>query len=91
MPPTGRVVTSIGGDLDDHPWTLPANLAIALHPDFDYAAVETGDGEVLRAGPGTGGSCMTRFGITDYRILSRLTAKDLERNAAAIHFTTANR
>ena len=28
------------------PWTLPANLAIALHPDFDYAAVETG-GEIL--------------------------------------------
>jgi isoleucyl-tRNA synthetase len=26
------------------PWTLPANLAVALHPDFDYAAVETGDG-----------------------------------------------
>jgi len=22
------------------PWTLPANLAVALHPDYDYAAVE---------------------------------------------------
>ena len=21
------------------PWTLPANLAIAVHPDFDYAVV----------------------------------------------------
>ena len=28
------------------PWTLPANLAIAVHPDFEYAAVEHGD-EVL--------------------------------------------
>ncbi len=28
------------------PWTLPANLAIALHPDFDYCAVKVG-GEVL--------------------------------------------
>jgi len=27
------------------PWTLPANMAIALHPEFDYAAVEAG-GEV---------------------------------------------
>ncbi|MFW6133474.1 MAG: isoleucine--tRNA ligase [Planctomycetota bacterium] len=28
------------------PWTLPANLAVAVHPDFSYAAVhvETGDG-----------------------------------------------
>jgi isoleucyl-tRNA synthetase len=25
------------------PWTLPANLAIAFHPDFDYVAVERND------------------------------------------------
>lgn len=25
------------------PWTLPANLAIAFHPDFDYAALEQGN------------------------------------------------
>jgi isoleucyl-tRNA synthetase len=28
------------------PWTLPANLAIAVHPDLDYALLEVGD-EVL--------------------------------------------
>jgi isoleucyl-tRNA synthetase len=28
------------------PWTLPANLGIAVHPDFEYAAFEHGD-EVL--------------------------------------------
>ncbi|MEW6057788.1 MAG: isoleucine--tRNA ligase [Bdellovibrionota bacterium] len=28
------------------PWTLPANVAIALHPEFEYAAVDTGT-EVL--------------------------------------------
>lgn len=28
------------------PWTIPANLGIAVHPDFEYAAVEHGD-EVL--------------------------------------------
>ena len=28
------------------PWTLPANLAIALHPELDYVALETGS-EVL--------------------------------------------
>jgi isoleucyl-tRNA synthetase len=28
------------------PWTLPANLAIAVHPDFEYVAVEHGE-EVL--------------------------------------------
>jgi isoleucyl-tRNA synthetase len=25
------------------PWTLPANLGIAVHPDFDYVAFESGD------------------------------------------------
>lgn len=28
------------------PWTIPANLGIAVHPDFEYAAVKHGD-EVL--------------------------------------------
>ena len=27
------------------PWTIPANLAVALHPDFTYAAVGVGGGE----------------------------------------------
>jgi isoleucyl-tRNA synthetase len=30
------------------PWTLPANLAIAFHPDYEYAAFET-DGDVFIA------------------------------------------
>lgn len=25
------------------PWTLPANLGITVHPDFDYSAIEAGD------------------------------------------------
>jgi isoleucyl-tRNA synthetase len=28
------------------PWTLPASLAIAFHPDFDYVALEVQDGQV---------------------------------------------
>ena len=33
------------------PWTIPSNLAIAFHPDFDYAAymVTEGDGKAGRA------------------------------------------
>jgi isoleucyl-tRNA synthetase len=54
------------------PWTLPANLAVALHPDFDYAAVETGDGQVLILARDLVDDCMKMFGITDYRILADL-------------------
>jgi isoleucyl-tRNA synthetase len=31
------------------PWTLPANLAIALHPELDYVAVDTGDDVLIVA------------------------------------------
>ena len=31
------------------PWTLPANLAIAFHPDFEYAAFETNGGVLIAA------------------------------------------
>ena len=31
------------------PWTLPANLGIALHPEFDYAAIDVGDDVVIVA------------------------------------------
>ena len=29
------------------PWTMPANLAICLHPDFEYALVQTEKGKLL--------------------------------------------
>lgn len=29
------------------PWTIPANLGISVHPDFEYVAVDAGNGEVL--------------------------------------------
>jgi isoleucyl-tRNA synthetase len=31
------------------PWTLPANLAIALHPDFDYELLAVGDSALIVA------------------------------------------
>jgi len=31
------------------PWTIPSNLAIAFHPDFDYAAYEVGSRTIIVA------------------------------------------
>ncbi len=31
------------------PWTLPANMALALHPDYKYSKVDTPDGELILA------------------------------------------
>jgi isoleucyl-tRNA synthetase len=61
------------------PWTLPANLAIALHPDFVYAAVETPGGDILLLAKDLVASCMARFGLSDYRVVSEIAAAALEK------------
>lgn len=59
------------------PWTLPANLAVALHPDFTYAAVQTGDEVLILAGDLVE-TCMKTFGIEDFTILTSFPATILE-------------
>ena len=59
------------------PWTLPANLAVAFHPDFAYAAVEV-RGEVWILASELVGPCMQLFGIDDHRLLATFSAASLE-------------
>ncbi len=66
------------------PWTLPANLAIALHPDLEYAAVETEKDEVMILAEGLLEVCMDTFGIDSYEVINRYKAADLE-NLEARH------
>ena len=61
------------------PWTIPANLAIALHPDFEYVAVETGNKEVMILAKGLMDICMDSFGIESYHVIEEFKAADLER------------
>jgi isoleucyl-tRNA synthetase len=61
------------------PWTLPANLAIALHPDFVYAAVAVPGDEVLILARELVADCMQAFGITSYEILTEFNAAILEK------------
>ncbi|HEX8736131.1 MAG TPA: isoleucine--tRNA ligase [Pyrinomonadaceae bacterium] len=44
------------------PWTIPANLGIAVHPDFEYAAIESGD-EVLIVASELVGFLVVKCGI----------------------------
>ena len=60
------------------PWTLPANLAIAIHPDFDYQAVDMGDGQVVILANALTESCMKAFGVADYKVLGPLDPRNLE-------------
>ncbi|MBN2059742.1 MAG: isoleucine--tRNA ligase [Deltaproteobacteria bacterium] len=60
------------------PWTIPANLAIALHPDLDYVAVDTGNDNVLILAEGLASICMDTFGIESYSFLEKIDPKKME-------------
>ena len=60
------------------PWTIPANLAITLHPDFEYAAVSAGGNDVYILARELVDPCMQTFGIGDYQIVSDVDPKSLE-------------
>jgi isoleucyl-tRNA synthetase len=59
------------------PWTIPANLAIALHPDFTYVAVDVG-GEVYILAEGLLQGTMEKFGIQKYQVLEKFPGRKLE-------------
>ncbi|MBS3918065.1 MAG: isoleucine--tRNA ligase [Deltaproteobacteria bacterium] len=59
------------------PWTIPANLAIALHPDFTYVAVDIGK-EIYILAEGLLETVMEKFGIGNYKVLEKFSGKRLE-------------
>ncbi len=60
------------------PWTIPANLGIALHPDVDYVAVGAKDQAFIMARDLTE-VCMKKFGISEYSIIASIDPKTIER------------
>lgn len=63
------------------PWTLPANQAVALNPNIEYALVvfkKKGSAEYLIMAASLVESAMARFAITDYHILASCLGEALE-------------
>jgi isoleucyl-tRNA synthetase len=58
------------------PWTLPANLAIAFHPDFDYVAVEQ-KGEVYIVAEGRLEALKEKIGL-EGTVIGKVRGKGLE-------------
>ena len=58
--------------------TIPANLAVALHPDFAYAAVDTGERGVMILARDLVESCMQHFKMSEYAIVADIAADQLE-------------
>jgi len=59
------------------PWTIPANLAIAFHPDFEYAAFEAGK-EVFIAAHRLIPVLAETLGLEKTRILATFPGKEME-------------
>ncbi|MGB6685954.1 MAG: isoleucine--tRNA ligase [Candidatus Acidiferrum sp.] len=59
------------------PWTLPHNRALAFHPDFEYAIVETERGALLLATERIA-ALQAECGIKEVRMRSRAKGRDFE-------------
>jgi isoleucyl-tRNA synthetase len=58
------------------PWTLPANLAIAVHPDLEYALVDAG-GEALVVAADLAAGLLSQWGLKG-QVLSQYPGRSLE-------------
>jgi isoleucyl-tRNA synthetase len=63
------------------PWTLPANLGIAMHPDYDYSAIEVGD-EVYIVASELAAGFVELCGLGNYKELTRFKGSKLDRMQA---------
>ncbi len=59
------------------PWTIPANLALAVHPDFSYVLVQNGDEKYLLA-EGRLEEVKKETGGENWSIISRYQGRDLQ-------------
>jgi isoleucyl-tRNA synthetase len=60
------------------PWTIPNNLAIAFHPDFEYGAYDV-DGKAVIVAKDLAETVGTKIGRTFDRLLATFDGKTMER------------
>jgi isoleucyl-tRNA synthetase len=58
------------------PWTLLANVAVAIHPDFEYSFVSTG-GEVWIMAQSLAGRVLEKAGVSEYEVINKKTGREL--------------
>ena len=61
------------------PWTLPANLGITVHPDFDYSAIEVSDGEVFIVASELSNAFAETCGFAEFEEIARFKGSKLDR------------
>src|ERR1043166_8753656 len=61
------------------PWTLPANLGITVHPDFNYSAIEVSDAEVFIVASELAKAFCETCGFAEYEEIARFKGSKLDR------------
>ena len=59
------------------PWTIPGNMAVTLHPDFEYSFVENGD-EVLFMASELVNQVAAEAGLTLGKVLGTVKGREME-------------
>jgi len=59
------------------PWTLPANVAVCVHPDYSYAKIKV-DNNVYILAEALVAGVMGELGVSNYRLISLVKGKELE-------------
>jgi isoleucyl-tRNA synthetase len=59
------------------PWTLPANQAVSVHPEFDYDLIQTSRGLLILA-QGLAQATLARYGETDAKTIASCKGQALE-------------
>ncbi len=61
------------------PWTLPASMAIAFHPDFDYVALEVATGEIYIVAEALAGAVSAACNLGTTSEVARFKGSRLEK------------
>jgi isoleucyl-tRNA synthetase len=61
------------------PWTIPANRAVSLHPDLDYAVVTGHQHFMLLIAEDMMTEVMHRYGVEDFHVATTVKGRDLDK------------
>ncbi|MEZ5499264.1 MAG: isoleucine--tRNA ligase [Steroidobacteraceae bacterium] len=59
------------------PWTLPANEAVSVHPEFDYQLLRVGADRYLLLAADLAADCLVRYGLGAEECVAQMKGRDL--------------
>ncbi|MCV2509163.1 MAG: class I tRNA ligase family protein, partial [Neisseriaceae bacterium] len=59
------------------PWTLPANRAVSIHPDFDYSLIKTATGYLILESS-LAEDNLTKYQLEDHQVIGSVKGSQLE-------------